>query len=46
MSISEIAAAAKCASIQLAAVKTDAKNNALAEIARALEQHSDKSTGL
>ena len=39
MSISEIAAAAKAASIQLAAVKTDVKNNALAEIAKALKQH-------
>ena len=40
MGISEIAAAAKRASIQLAVVKTDAKNSALAEIARALKQHS------
>jgi glutamate-5-semialdehyde dehydrogenase len=39
MSISEIAAEAKRASIQLATVKTDAKNNALAEIAKALKQH-------
>jgi glutamate-5-semialdehyde dehydrogenase len=40
MSISEIAAEAKRASIKLAAVKTDAKNNALAEIAKALTRHS------
>jgi glutamate-5-semialdehyde dehydrogenase len=40
MNISEIAIAAKRASIQLAAVKTDAKNAALAEIARAIKQHS------
>ncbi len=39
MSITETAATAKSASIQLAAVKTEAKNNALAEIARALSQH-------
>jgi glutamate-5-semialdehyde dehydrogenase len=39
MSISEIATAAKQASIQLAAVKTDTKNTALAEIAKALMQH-------
>jgi len=42
MSISEIAAAAKRASIQLAAVKTDIKNNALAEIAKALKQNTDE----
>jgi glutamate-5-semialdehyde dehydrogenase len=42
MSIIEIAAAAKSASIQLAAVKTDAKNAALEQIANALKQHSDK----
>ena len=42
MGIAEIAAAAKSASIQLAAVKTDIKNNALAEIAKALNQHSDE----
>jgi len=35
-----IAKAAKSASIQLAAVKADVKNKALAEIARALKQHS------
>ena len=40
MNISEIAAAARSASIQLAAAKTDVKNNALAEIAKALKQHS------
>jgi len=40
MNISEIAAAAKSASIRLAAVKTDIKNNALAEIAKALKQRS------
>ena len=40
MNISEIAAAAKSASIQLAVARTDVKNNALAEIAKALKQHS------
>ncbi len=40
MSIAEIAAAAKSASISLAAVKTDVKNSALAEIAKALKQRS------
>ncbi len=40
MSIAEIAAAAKAASIQLAAVKTKVKNKALAEIAEALRQNS------
>jgi len=40
MSISEIAAEAKRASIKLSAAKTDAKNNALAEIAKSLKQHS------
>ena len=40
MNISEIASAAKSASIRLAAVKTDIKNNALAEIAKALNQRS------
>ncbi len=40
MSIAEIAAAAKSASIRLAAVKTDVKNNALAWVAEALKQHS------
>jgi len=38
--ISEIASAAKSASIRLAAVKTDVKNNALLEIAKALKQRS------
>jgi len=42
MSISEIAAAAKLASIRLAAVKSNVKNNALAEIAKALKQQSNK----
>jgi len=40
MSIAEIAAAAKSASIQLAVVKTDVKNKALAEIAEALKQQT------
>ena len=40
MNISEIATAAKSASIRLAAVNTDMKNNALAEIAKALKQRS------
>ncbi len=40
MSIAEIAAAARSASIQLAVVKTDVKNKALAEIAEALKQQS------
>ena len=40
MNISEIAAAAGSASIQLAVARTDVKNNALAEIAKALKQHS------
>ncbi len=42
MSIVEIAAAARSASTQLAAVKTDVKNNALAEIAKALKQQSSE----
>jgi glutamate-5-semialdehyde dehydrogenase len=42
MSIAEIASAAKTASIQLAAVETSVKNAALAEIAKALKQNSDK----
>ena len=42
MNITEIAAAAKSASIRLAAVTTDTKNNALKEIAAALTQHSDE----
>ena len=40
MNITKVAAAAKSASIQLAVVKTDVKNNALAEIAKALKQRS------
>jgi len=40
MNINEIASAAKSASIGLAAVETEIKNNALAEIASALNQHS------
>jgi glutamate-5-semialdehyde dehydrogenase len=40
MNISEIAAAAGSASIQLAVARTDVKNNALAEIGKALKQHS------
>jgi len=40
MNISELAAAAKSASIGLAAVNTDIKNNALAEIAKAIKQRS------
>jgi glutamate-5-semialdehyde dehydrogenase len=42
MSIAELAAAAKSASIQLAAVETRVKNNALAEIAGALKRRSDE----
>lgn len=42
MSISQLAAAAKSASIQLAAVETRVKNKALAEIVGALQQHSDE----
>jgi glutamate-5-semialdehyde dehydrogenase len=38
MGIAEIAAEAKSASIQLAVIRTDAKNNALAEIAKALKR--------
>jgi glutamate-5-semialdehyde dehydrogenase len=40
MGIADIAKQAKKASIQLGAVKTDAKNNALAEIAKALKQNT------
>ncbi len=40
MNISEIAQAAKSASIHLAAVTTNVKNNALVEITKALKQHS------
>jgi glutamate-5-semialdehyde dehydrogenase len=39
MNIREIATAAKSASIHLAAVNTNIKNNALAEIAKALNRH-------
>jgi len=42
MSISQLAAAAKSASIQLAAVETRVKDNALAEIAGALKRRSDE----
>ena len=42
MNISEIAVAAGSASIQLAVAKTDVRNKALAEIAKALKQHSDR----
>jgi glutamate-5-semialdehyde dehydrogenase len=42
MSISQLAAAAKSASIQLAAVETPVKNKALAEIVGALKQRSDE----
>ncbi|MEE9371399.1 MAG: hypothetical protein V3W45_08025, partial [Sedimentisphaerales bacterium] len=40
MSIAETAAAAKAASIQLAVVKTEVKNNALAEIGKAVREKS------
>ncbi|UCF17415.1 MAG: glutamate-5-semialdehyde dehydrogenase, partial [Phycisphaerales bacterium] len=42
MSISEIAALAKSASITLAAIDTDTKNNALSQIAKAIRQNADK----
>ncbi|MFZ0035740.1 MAG: glutamate-5-semialdehyde dehydrogenase [Sedimentisphaerales bacterium] len=42
MGIAETAKQAKKASIQLAAVKTDVKNAALAEIAKAIKQNADK----
>lgn len=42
MSISQLAAAAKSASIQLAAAETRVKNKALAEIVGALKQRSDE----
>jgi glutamate-5-semialdehyde dehydrogenase len=42
MNINEIAAAAKSASIRLAAVNTDIKNSALVEIAKALNHRSAK----
>jgi glutamate-5-semialdehyde dehydrogenase len=41
MTIKEIAAAANMASIRLAAVSGDVKNNALAEIAKALRENSE-----
>jgi glutamate-5-semialdehyde dehydrogenase len=42
MSISEIASAAKSASIRLAAVDTDTKNDALAQIAGAIRQNTER----
>lgn len=42
MGIADIAKQAKKASIQMAAVKTNVKNAALAEIAKALKQNTDK----
>jgi len=42
MRIAEIAEQAKKASIRLAGVKTDVKNDALVEIAKALKQNGDK----
>jgi len=42
MNLSEIARVAKSASVNLSAVKTNVKNNALVEIAKALKQHSDE----
>jgi len=39
MNISEIASVARSDSIQLAVAKTDIKNNALAEISKALNQN-------
>ncbi len=42
MSISDIAAGAKSASIRLAATDTDTKNNALAQIAAAIRQNADR----
>ncbi len=42
MTISQIAQRAKAASIRLAALKTQTKNNALREIARALTAHADR----
>jgi glutamate-5-semialdehyde dehydrogenase len=42
MNIPEIAATARSASIRLAAVKAEVKDNALAEIAKALNQHSQR----
>jgi glutamate-5-semialdehyde dehydrogenase len=42
MKIAERAAEAKAASIRLGAVKTEAKNDALTEIAKALQEQADK----
>jgi glutamate-5-semialdehyde dehydrogenase len=42
MNITETAQMAKAASIQMAAVKTNVKNRALAQIARTLKRNSDK----
>ena len=42
MNIAQLASAAKAASIRLAAVKADVKNQALADIAKALKQRSSK----
>ncbi len=42
MKIAERAAAAKASSIRLGAVKTEAKNDALTEIAKALQEHAAK----
>ncbi len=42
MNLSEIARVAKSASVNLAAVKTNVKNKALVEIAKALKQHSSE----
>ena len=42
MNISQIAQAAKSASIHLAAIETDIKNGALAEIARELKRRDDE----
>jgi glutamate-5-semialdehyde dehydrogenase len=44
MNLSETARFAKSASVNLAAVKTNVKNSALVEIAKALKQHSDEIT--
>jgi glutamate-5-semialdehyde dehydrogenase len=46
MSIAEMAAEAKAASIQLAAVRTEEKNHALQEIANALKQRCDQITAV
>ncbi len=44
MGIAELTAAARSASIRLAALKTNEKNNALAQIAKALKQNSSEIT--